>query len=101
MSAGAGWSTFCWVRSSVVTEAEWATASDPEGMLAEVRASTNGTERKLRLFALACCHSAAPRLPAPRSRQVVQTCERFADGTVDAAKLRAAWGDARWAAHAL
>jgi hypothetical protein len=84
-----------------VTEAEWATASDPEAMLAEVRASTCGTERKFRLFAVACCHAAAPRLPDRRSRRVVQTCERFADGAVGAEKLRAAWGDARWAAHAL
>jgi hypothetical protein len=48
------------------------------------------SERKLRLFAAACCRRAWNLLPAETDRQAIQVAERFADGLAGAGELAAA-----------
>jgi hypothetical protein len=60
-----------------MTEAEWLSCADPTRLMQWERIAT--TERKLRLFAVACCR----RIPALNSdailAAVIDTVERFAD----------------------
>ena len=60
-----------------MTEAEWLAATDAEPMLRFVRGTA--TDRKLRLFACACCRRVWDFLPDPRSRAAVEFSERYAD----------------------
>jgi hypothetical protein len=75
-----------------MTESEWLICQDPQAMLGFVSTSVEGGGRKLRLFALACLRRIWPRLPEQR-RLEVEVAERFVDGLVGRAELRAA-GDA-------
>jgi hypothetical protein len=61
-----------------VTEAEWLTATDPTPMLEFLEDKTS--DRKLRLFAVACCRRVWSLLPDPQSRKAVEVVARFADG---------------------
>lgn len=61
-----------------MTEAKWLTCKKPEPMLKFLRGKAS--DRKLRLFAAACCRRIWNMLKDPLSRQVVETSERFADG---------------------
>jgi hypothetical protein len=80
-----------------MTEAEWLACADPQPMLSFLRAITS--DRKLRLFAVACVRCIYPRLPDKRTRRNVETVERYADGLASQKALRGAWGSARWAAN--
>lgn len=95
-------------------EAEWLECSDPHDLLNYFRSrsssrsgpwfawlgfprdSANGcgkgpaSERKLRLFACACCRCIWPRLTQIHSRKAVETAERFADGLADEVELHRA-----------
>jgi hypothetical protein len=71
-----------------MTEAEWLAGTEPEQLLAFIRAKAS--ERKLRLFACACCRRIWGLLSDDRSRKAVMTVERFADGLVTRQQLRAA-----------
>ena len=71
-----------------MTEAEWLAGTEPEKMLAFIRAKAS--ERKLRLFACACCRRIWRLLSDDRSRKAVKTAERFADGLASRQQLRAA-----------
>jgi hypothetical protein len=71
-----------------MTEAEWVVYNDPEAMLKLLEA--NSTDRKLRLFACACCYRVWELVSDERGREAITTAERFADGLVDAVKLRLA-----------
>src|SRR5690348_14620391 len=75
-----------------MTEHDWLTSSDLDEMLdfAQGRVS----ERKLRLFACACCRRIWPLLEDPRSRAMVELAERFADGRASAAERDAACAEA-------
>jgi hypothetical protein len=75
-----------------MTENEWLTGTDPEAMLEFVRARAK--ERKLRLFACACCRGIWGLLTDPRSRRGVETAERFADGMVGQEALAASEAEA-------
>jgi hypothetical protein len=82
-----------------MTEMEWWECQDPQAMLALVQASGRASERKLRLFAVACCRSVWPLLRDEASRKAVEVAERFAEGSASEEDLNAAGdaaGDAPW-----
>ena len=71
-----------------MTEQEWLTAADPQPMLKYVRGRSS--ERKLRLFAVACCRQVWHLLADERTRTAVEVAERFADGGAAQEELAAA-----------
>jgi hypothetical protein len=116
-----------------MTESEWLTAANPDPMLdylRKERTTSDGEvgwrkgdenekdlsdddlsrDRKLRLFACACCRQVWHLLPDARSRTAVEVAERYADGAVSLRELAAARaravkavegpaGEAAWAAY--
>jgi hypothetical protein len=60
-------------------EAEWLACTDPLAMLEYLRGSGKLSERKSRLFAVACCRSIWDWMSEPL-RRVVEMGERYADG---------------------
>jgi hypothetical protein len=83
-----------------MTEAEWLACGDPEPMLKALRG--RASERKLRLFALACCSRLDHLITDPRSRAAVDFAERHVDAGLTRRRgkksvlkaARAAWKDA-------
>jgi hypothetical protein len=71
-----------------MTEAEWAISNEPDSMLFHVR--DRASQRKLRLFAIACCRHLWRRLGNDRTRDPVMVAERYADGLADQTQLQAA-----------
>jgi hypothetical protein len=61
-----------------MTEAEWDTSADPAALLEFLRDKAG--ERKLRLFACACCRRIWDLLSPDPGRPAVETAERWADG---------------------
>ena len=66
-------------------EAEWLAGTDPTRMLAHLRG--RASDRKLRLFACACCRRIWHLLTDERSRQAVELVERFADQSVETIEI--------------
>jgi hypothetical protein len=62
-----------------MTEVEWNSCTDPKAMLEFLRASGRAGERKVRLFAVACCRRALPLLCDDLAERAVSLRE----GTVD------------------
>jgi hypothetical protein len=71
-----------------MTEAEWLACTDPTPMLEVLRARAGS--RKLGLFACGCVRLVWHLLRDPRSRQAVETAERYAVGLATRGQLRAA-----------
>jgi hypothetical protein len=72
-------------------EETWQTCTTPGQMLAVVQGQVG--VRKARLLLCACCRHVW-HLAHERSRQAVEAAERFADGALDEATLRAAHAEA-------
>jgi hypothetical protein len=68
-----------------MTEADWNSCTDPQAMLQFLRG--RASDRKLRLFAAACCRLVWDDLTAHRSRRAVETAEAYADGLATDADL--------------
>jgi hypothetical protein len=75
-------------------EARWLACTEPKEMLRD-------SERKLRLFAVACCRRFAHLLPKGASRQAVEVAERFADEKADRDELVSALSEAVYALPAV
>ena len=71
-----------------MTEAEWLASSNPPMMLDELQERGLSSERKLRLFGVACCRRIWPLIPED-SQEAVRVAERYADGQVGRKEL--AW----------
>jgi hypothetical protein len=76
-----------------MTERKWLVCSDPNPMLESLRGKT--TERKLRLFALACCRQIWDSLNET-CRSAVVVAERQADGLAPGEELRVAFDAVHW-----
>jgi hypothetical protein len=63
-----------------MTEAEWLACDDPTPMLDNL--SDRASERKLRLFAVACCRRVWHLLNEEPGRHAVEIGEQFADGSL-------------------
>jgi hypothetical protein len=72
-----------------MTEDEWLASEDPTPMLRLV--SQAAGERKLRLFACACCRRIWEVMQDERSRAVVESAEAHAEGTLSWEQLRAVY----------
>src|SRR5262249_25267822 len=81
----------------VVDEAEWLACQDPRPMWHFLH--DKASERKLRLFAVACCRGVWERITPGRVRQAVEVGERYADGLASEADLRRAHSMACQSAH--
>jgi hypothetical protein len=71
-------------------EAEWRTCADPKKMLDWLGTLGKVSHRKQLLFACSCCRRIWPLVADERSRQAVETVERFADGRATEEDLAAA-----------
>jgi hypothetical protein len=76
-----------------MTEADWLACGDPMTMLDALRG--RASERKLRLFAVACCRGIWHLLADERSRAAIAVIEQYADGLVGRERLVAARDGAR------
>jgi hypothetical protein len=70
-----------------MTEAEWLTCTDPTPMLEFLRGKAS--DRKLRLFAAACCRRVWHLLNADVSKPGVEVIERYSDGLATDSELDA------------
>ena len=68
-----------------MTEAEWLNATEPGPMLDFLRGKAN--DRKLRLFACACCRSVLHIIKDATSLSAVETAERYTDGLTTVEEL--------------
>src|SRR4051794_32482210 len=75
-----------------MTEPEWVACTDPLIMLEFLR--DKASDRKLRLFAVACCRRIWPQMVDERSRQAVEVSEQYADAKVWQVELVIAEWDA-------
>jgi len=73
-----------------MTEEQWLAYEGPGEMILYLQG--RGSERKLRLFACACCRYLWESLKSKRSRRAVEAAERYAEGLIPRAEMRrAAW----------
>jgi subtilisin family serine protease len=70
-------------------EAEWLACADPQVMLEFLRGKAS--DRKLRLFACACCRRVLHLVSEPSLRDAVEVTERYQDGLVSNDKYEEVW----------
>jgi hypothetical protein len=72
-----------------MTEAEWLECGNPRRMLEYLGRIENFSQRKLRLFAVACCREIVHLCPEPQRLFLtgLEAAERFADGLISEAEL--------------
>ncbi len=71
-----------------MTEEEWFAATHPDPLLTLFSGASN--DRKLRLFACACCRQIEHQMSFPEFVHTIEVAEQFADGRVTAEALRTA-----------
>ena len=71
-------------------ESEWLSCIEPTAMLAFLRATRTDSERKLRLFAVACFRRLAHVLPDDKQREGIDTLQQMAEGTATSEMQRRA-----------
>jgi hypothetical protein len=84
-----------------MTEEQWLNATDPSAMLAFLRATNLGSERKLRLFAVACCRAVWRSIPLGGCRAAVVAAERYCDGLADVQELESSRAAAEYTVESL
>lgn len=72
-----------------MTEAEWLACADPQPMLEFL--GRKASDRKVRLFAAACCRRVWSSLEHEEFRDAVEKAESFADGLIDQDELLRAY----------
>jgi hypothetical protein len=71
-------------------ENRWNVCDDPSPMLAFLRETGRASDRKMRLFAVACLRRVHSFFTDARSQRAVEVLERFADGRAYADEMRSA-----------
>jgi hypothetical protein len=71
-----------------MTEADWENCTDLQKMLEWLRHAGRSSDRKLRLFAVACCRTVWKLLPDESTRRVIEVAELGADGQADPMEQR-------------
>jgi len=82
-----------------MTEGEWLTSTDPKAMLDDLRG--NASDRKLRLFACACCRHVRPQTHHQDVEDAVGTAEQYADGLTTKVALKRARQGVRAIRHGI
>ena len=75
-----------------MTDTDWQAATDPTPMLEYLRGKAS--DRKLRLFAVACCRRVGDYLEGAGVRHALEMAERFAEGLTSRVQLREALASA-------
>lgn len=69
-----------WLGLTPMTEAEWLAYTNPHHLLRFLRRLGMVSDRKLRLYCVACCHRLEEWMTDERTRSAVEVAERYAEG---------------------